>query len=270
MAKKKVVIVVPISNRSELTPSEEISLRHLRKYLGHYDIYIVAPEGLDIEFPDLKIKRFSPRYFGSAVNYMRMVMSSWFYEAFDDYEYMLTYQLDALIFSDQLLAWCEKGYDFIGAPWVEHDDSPNKGRVYDGKVGNSGFCLKKIDTFIKLYSSDRYAYSVFERWQKKYAHKSLLRKAVYLPDFFLGFFKQYNGVEWELSNWSMIEEAFLVTRAGHYYSGYNVPDVKEALGFAFEIVPEYCYQLNNNELPFGCHAWERYDKNFWEPHLLKG
>jgi len=37
----------------------------------------------------------------------------------------------------------------------------------------------------------------------------------------------------------------------------------------FGIVPRYCYQLNNNELPFGCHAWENPDKAFREPFLLK-
>jgi len=269
MSKKKVVIVVPISNRSELTSGEELSLKHLRKYLGHYDIFIVAPEGLDVEFPGLKIKRFSPRYFGSVENYQKMVMSSGFYETFREYEYMLTYHLDALVFSDQLLDWCEKGYDFIGAPWVRHDDSPNKDSIYEGKVGNSGFSLKKIDAFISLFNSDRYAYSVFDRWVYKYGNQGFFRKLVCMPGFFLGFFKRFNNIKWEVAEWWGSEEAFLITRATHYASNYTVPEVEEALEFAFEIVPKYCYELNNNKLPFGCHAWERYDEEFWEPYLLK-
>ena len=76
MSKKKVVIVVPVSNRAGLTSSEEQSLKHLKKHLGNHDIFIVAPEGLDVEFPGLAIKRFSPQYFGSVENYQRMVMSS--------------------------------------------------------------------------------------------------------------------------------------------------------------------------------------------------
>jgi hypothetical protein len=27
------------------------------------------------------------------------------------------------------------------------------------------------------------------------------------------------------------------------------------------------YELNGHELPFGCHAWERYDRAFWEEQL---
>jgi len=269
MNKKKVVIVVPISNRSELTPSEKMSLRHLHQHLGQHDIFIVAPEGLDIEFPGLKIKRFSPKYFGSVQNYQRMVMSSGFYKTFGEYEYMLTYHLDALVFSDRLLDWCEKGYDFIGAPWVKHDDSPNKDSIYEGKVGNSGFALKKIDTFIRLFDSDCYAYSIFDRWAHTYGNKSFFRKLIGIPSFFLGLFKRFNGIEWEVANWQRSEEVFLITRATHYLPSYRVPDVEEALKFAFEIVPKYCYELNSHKLPFGCHAWERYDEEFWEPYLLK-
>lgn len=269
MNKKKVVIVVPISNRSELTSGEELSLKHLKKYLGHHDIFIVAPEGLGVEFPGLEIKRFSAKYFGSVENYQRMVMSSGFYKAFGEYEYMLTYHLDALVFSDQLLDWCEKGYDFIGAPWVRHDDSPNKDSIYEGKVGNSGFSLKKIDTFISLFDSDRYAYNIFDLWAYKYGNQSFFRKLICIPSFFLGFFKRFNSIKWEVAAWKRSEEVFLITRATHYMSNYTVPEVEEALEFAFEIVPKYCYELNNNKLPFGCHAWERYDEGFWEPYLLK-
>jgi hypothetical protein len=27
--------------------------------------------------------------------------------------------------------------------------------------------------------------------------------------------------------------------------------------------------MNNHRLPFGCHAWPRYDRMFWEPYLVK-
>ena len=31
---------------------------------------------------------------------------------------MLIYQLDAYVFKDELLNWANKGYDYIGAPWL--------------------------------------------------------------------------------------------------------------------------------------------------------
>ena len=45
--KKKVAIVVALSNRAYLTPEEEISLKHLRHFLGRYDKYLVMPKSLD-------------------------------------------------------------------------------------------------------------------------------------------------------------------------------------------------------------------------------
>ena len=43
---------------------------------------------------------------------------------------------------------------------------------------------------------------------------------------------------------------------------------REALEFSFELAPRYCFMMNGRRLPFGCHAWFRYDREFWEPFLL--
>jgi hypothetical protein len=40
------------------------------------------------------------------------------------------------------------------------------------------------------------------------------------------------------------------------------------LRFAFEAAPRQCLEMNQGRLPFGCHAWGRYDREFWTPHLL--
>jgi hypothetical protein len=34
------------------------------------------------------------------------------------------------------------------------------------------------------------------------------------------------------------------------------------------VAPRLCFELNGRKLPFGCHAWQRYDRGFWEPYLL--
>jgi hypothetical protein len=50
---------------------------------------------------------------------------------------------------------------------------------------------------------------------------------------------------------------------------FRVASVEEGLRFAFEVAPRKCFELNAGQLPFGCHAWARYDRAFWEPYLLK-
>ena len=81
-----VAVVVPVSNRTELTPEERISLRHLNHYLGTYDKYLVAPKSLQINLPGFGIKRFGNRFFGSTAAHTRLILSHLFYEAFIDYQ----------------------------------------------------------------------------------------------------------------------------------------------------------------------------------------
>jgi hypothetical protein len=67
-----------------------------------------------------------------------------FYEVFRQYEYMLIYQLDCWVFRDELEMWCDKGYDYIGAPFFV------KWFVDRGiYVGNGGFSLRKISNIIE-------------------------------------------------------------------------------------------------------------------------
>ncbi|MCI8402870.1 MAG: hypothetical protein HFI38_12410 [Lachnospiraceae bacterium] len=46
---------------------------------------------------------------------------------------------------------------------------------------------------------------------------------------------------------------------------FHVAPMDIALKFSFEQDVRQCYEQNNNELPFGCHAWEKYDFDFWRP-----
>jgi hypothetical protein len=264
---KRVAIVVPLSNRSELTPAEEVSLRHLRRHLNHYDKFAVAPEGLPISLDGFEIKPFPTKFFGSADNYKRMVLSRGFYEAFSDYEYILTYHLDALVFSDDLLSWCDRGYDLIGPPWVAHPDALTQGTIYEGKVGNTGFCLKKVQTFLRLFGSKKFSPHPFQRWRSHLSRQ--IRAGERNPIALLGFLSpDQNRIASEVANWPWSEERFLLARASHYLPDFRVAPLEEALKFGFEIVPRHCYELNQHTLPFGCHAWERYDPAFWEPFLL--
>ena len=64
------------------------------------------------------------------------------------------------------------------------------------------------------------------------------------------------------------EDHFWANRATHYFPKFRVAPLEIAIKFAFECVPRYCYQLNGKQLPFGCHAWNRYDREFWEPFLM--
>jgi hypothetical protein len=267
---KRVAVVVPMSNRSQLTADETISFNHLQHFLGRYDKFLVVPKTLRIDFPGFDKRVFDDRFFGSVQAHRRLLFSPRFYEAFRDYEFILIYHPDALVFSDQLEYWCDLNFDFIGAPWVKHKDAPYAGHTaHEGKVGNGGFALIKIESLLKVFYSPVYQVEPSQYWRLAHSQKPLQQQLWHLPKLFLKRLKIFNGARWELKNFNSNDDTFWANRASHYYPQFKIAPVKIALRFAFECLPRYCFELNQNALPFGCHAWARYDRKFWEPYLIK-
>ena len=111
--KKLVAVVVPLSNNPDLTAEERISLKHLDHFLVKYDKFFIAPKKLKFDYPNFKMKRFNDKFFGSVMAHRNLLFSPRFYKAFSEYEFILIYHLDSLVFSDQLEAWCKMNFDYI-------------------------------------------------------------------------------------------------------------------------------------------------------------
>jgi hypothetical protein len=48
----------------------------------------------------------------------------------------------------------------------------------------------------------------------------------------------------------------------------RVPDEKMAARFSLEVNPEYLYNKVGKQLPFGCHAFEKWEyESFWKKHI---
>ncbi len=213
---------------------------------------IIKPRSLDIshitdEFPLFSVVSFEDSYFRGICGYNRLMLSTCFYERFLDCSYILVYQLDAYVFRDELREWCEKGYDYIGAPWLRRPvyrlpvisavmrlihgcqkarGKPSKQDLYD-KIGNGGFSLRKVASHHRV-----------TREQGDRIRHYLAQGRHHL----------YN------------EDVFWATEA----PGFVYPGVEEAIRFSFDKYPDYCYRLNNGRLPFGCHAWyKRKMRAFW-------
>ena len=64
------------------------------------------------------------------------------------------------------------------------------------------------------------------------------------------------------------EDGIFSLRAQHSWIFCQLPPFDVALKFAFEVNPSYLYDINNEKLPFGCHAFEKYEYNtFWQKHI---
>jgi hypothetical protein len=268
MDRKLAAIAIPISNRNYLTKDENLSFRQLGKHLGPYDRYLVLPEYLEIVLPGTIERRFSAKYFGSAEAHRKLLFSTEFYESFKDYQFVLIYHLDALVFSDQLEAWCKSGFDYIAPPWIKHADAPYAGNPeYEGKVGNGGFSLRKVDSFLKVINSKKLSRGPVESIRSAIRYGKSVRKYSAILKFFHYCRPKYNGVRNEMDAYFQNEDHFWANRAEHYYPAFKVAPVGIALKFAFECVPRYCFELTGGTLPFGCHAWQKYDPGFWEPFI---
>ena len=274
-ATKNVAVVVPLSARPELLPEEQLSLDHLCHFLPEYDKYFVAPPGVSIHRTGFRNARFPAKFFGSAAAHNRLLMWPNFYHAFENYEYILMYHLDSLVFSSDISRWCNAGFDYIGAPWIPCSDTP---WVKEPRVGNGGFALMKIETALTVLYN-RYRQEPATYWSDLLMRNrarfgwvlTLLKK---LKPFsprsrLIGRLLEDSEITDRPDVHGRNNDFFWSFEAVRWFPAFKVAPVNEGLEFAFEAAPRKCFELNQGKLPFGCHAWTKFDRTFWEPYLLR-
>lgn len=259
----KVAVVIPIY-KTEINKYEAISLDSIRRFLGSYDIMFIKPTGLTSSYilPKEATTCFNEDFFSSIDGYNRLLTSINFYKTFESYDYMLIAQLDTFVFKDELIDWCQKDYDYIGAPWT-YDLSKyahlkallpfmyrsNKYKIFrkftqrEYLVGNGGFSLRKIKSFINILSTYENELDDFRKGMLEWKTK---------------------GIDVALN-----EDVFWALYVPNIHKEFKIAPFKDALKFAFEVNPPYCFKKNSYRLPFGCHGWEKHGLNFWKPIFKK-
>ena len=257
------VIVVPLYKE---IPSayEELALEQCFKILGDFKIVAIKPYSLSLQpynFNFDEVFSFDDSFFADVAGYNKLMLSSSFYETFLAYEFMLLYQPDAFVFKDELSFWCNQGYDYLGAPWLKsraysnlfkqtkndairyiytkfnikqsNSDLPSD-KQFQNRVGNGGLSLRNIKKFNQVCHEKK---QVIEFYNSR-------------SEYYFG------------------EDVFWSVEANRDKTYLNIPDAKVAIRFSIEQSIDYAIQLNNGELPFGCHAWDR-DVKIWKPYFRK-
>jgi hypothetical protein len=266
MGSRLVAVVVPTSLETSFTPDEEISLRHIDHYLGRYDRYFLCPSGMSPSRPGYALAPFPRRYFGGLREHTRLLLTEELYARFTNYKYILFHHLDSLVLFDRLEQWCETDLDLIGPPWLQCDDSP---WVTNPRVGNGGFTLMKIQSHLNVLRSSRPSVDVEEYWQALCAVTPRHRRWLQWPRKLLKRLHLFNNVRWETGRVKYGADYFWSDNAVKFWPDFRVASFTQGLEFAFEVAPRTCFELNQRRLPFGSHAWPRYDRSFWEPYLLR-
>jgi hypothetical protein len=266
-----VAIIIPVY-KNEMSPLEVISLQQCFEILGRYPIVFICPKNMELGSFHLDY-RYKAEFlfmdnenFTSIITYNRMMLSVWFYSHFINYKYILIYQLDCFVFKDELMYWVEKGYSYIGAPWFIGNSGDEEVNELIG-VGNGGFSLRNVLDSIRVLKSNKRTISFKELLIKNKGTNELfvwLRSAKH-------YLKAYTFKS--IHKNQLINEDKMFCLAGKKFRFFKIPEPKTAIAFAFEKQPNKLYKLNNNQLPFGCHAWFREDfpydgnKQFWSKYI---
>lgn len=213
--------------------------------LQDYPVKIFKPRSLNLdhlkeEYPVLDLIAFDDMHFTGIDAYNKLLISIEFYRSFLPYEYMLIYQLDAFVFRDELLQWCRKGYDYIGAPSLHQTE-------FDALPASSG------KEFAEALSSRRYVLN---------GGLSLRRIPAFIR--YLNIYNRFYPA------WAGNEDMLFSQEATRLFPMklfLKLPSWQEALRFSFEKSPAATFELTNHGLPFACHAWERYDPQFWKSYI---
>jgi len=231
--KEKVIIVFTVY-KDILKKSEQASLIQLRKVLNKYPICCIGPKRLENVLRTYgEYKVFQDKYFVNISSYSQLMLSAFFYETFKEYEYILIYQLDAFVFDDRLLYFCNLGYDYIGAPvpyamW----------RHSRTMVGNGGLSLRRVSACIEVTKNKEKIIEISGQSQD---------------------FNDY-------------EDKFFGYCGANESIDFRIPNVKEALDFSVEADVSGAYKKIQQGVitPFGCHGWTKlYFFGFWKLYLKK-
>ena len=237
---KRCVVLIPVY-KEDLDADEFFSVKASLRHLDDFDVLFIGPELLNIEyyskeFSNVPFHYFNKDFFASINGYNKLLTSENFYQTFDAYEYMLILQTDAILLKNELPKWIESGYDYIGAPWPKGFSLPIKtskiplenGILCTSFVGNGGLSLRNIRSCIQLLHEFS---DLALTWQS----------TGHAEDLFF---------------------AFLSTLSDFF----KMPNIKVAARFSHDIDPQYLSKLIGNEIPFGVHAWSKYDRHFWTSH----
>ena len=271
---KELVTIIIIAHKELLSQNEKESLIQCYRVLNKYPIKIICPHGLNVNeyknlVPQISIVFIDPKWQSNYRMFNELKKSELLYEKFKNYNFLLFYELDAWVFRDELAYWCIRSYDYVGAPWFEGWHEAGKSSKIIG-IGNGGFSLRNIRSSIRLLKRVKTIRSLRKFW-------FISRLQAIWPFYkMLSFCKRYFHIR-DISNihdlifehYNQVNEDYFWTKLiAETFDDYKLATIEDAITFSFDVNPALLYQKNNHRLPFGCHAWERYEPEFWKPFIL--
>lgn len=253
-------VVIPCY-RAQLPAYERASLARCVEVLKRHPLILAKPQDLELsavlaEHPTLRQESFPAEFFRDVDGYNRLMLSDQFYARFSRYEYLLIHQLDAFVFSDQLLQWCSRGYDYVGAPWLPRQRPLGLGGKIRARI--RGSLYRWIDRKDRSGLGAHHAQYDYVAGNGGFSLRRVSKMRTVLKDLANRAERYRQG-----SHYTYNEDIFFCIEANRYRRRVKLPPLKEAVQFAWESHPCLAAQLNHDRLPFGCHAWNRLHRDEW-------
>ena len=231
----KAVVIIPIY-KQKYSEREKMSLVQCCKILAKHNFLLVCPNDLDI-------KEYVELLNFYKINYTIERFENKFFESLKEYNQLM---LDVEFYKKFSL------YDFMLVyqldAYVFRDELEywcGKNYAYIGAPWFEGFNLSNRNSEL-LDISGNGGFS--------------LRK---ISNFISILNQQKKTV-------ALNEDLFFSKYAPKLDSTFNVAPPEVVMHFSFECQPRRLYQMTGNKLPFGCHAWEKYDPIFWNNFIKIG
>ncbi|MBH45180.1 MAG: hypothetical protein CMC93_01010 [Flavobacteriaceae bacterium] len=256
-------VAMPVYKRPEsLTNSEKAIITRVEEILSYHHLYFVVPHRLVPyyeKFNDFTVVSFEDYFFQDKNTYSSLLTSIPFYERFSKFKFLQIIQLDCWIFNDQLELYSSLGFDYIGAPWMKGGfEGKPENKMW--KVGNGGFSLRKVDSFLRVLK------------EIKHGPKG---KTVVFKNRFKGILKSIkntgfrNNLRHYLDN-APGEDIFWSVYVPQIFNNedFKIADNHTAASYSFEVNPSYLFkEITKKRLPMGCHNWANNEPSFWDNHI---
>ena len=261
-----VTVVIPLYTLN-LSETELLALRQCFKVLGHHDIAIIKPESLNISTlpaliggdPHYRVEAFEDSYFAGREGYNRLMLSTDLYRRFLDSRYIFIHQSDVYVFKDELEQWCQRGYDYIGAPWL-----PAIGDV-------SGWNLPRRAIYMmRRLVGKRHTSSHPINLKYKVGNGGCsLRHTRHLHDVSIQLSEALSLAASDSSTSENFEDVVWSVRVNELLPGaLLIAPYQEAVHFSIESHPTMAMRLTGGQLPMATHAFaRRRNRAFWRQHI---
>lgn len=252
-------VVVPVYR--PLTPVETIVVSNNARMLRDHPFVVIGPEGahealsqvetlIRAAGAEARVQPFPDGDFAGISGYNALLKTRRFVDAFDGADFILICQTDAVILDDDLNRWLASGYDFVGAPHFVGYDEPSLPARF-AKGANGGLSLRSL----------RAARMALDR--VKILPRTLLAKSVVLSGLAALSARTLGTRMCMIPKPNLNEDVFWSVELPRCDPRFRVAPPEVAAAFAFEVLPRHLMDLRGGRLPFGCHAWQRYDQEFW-------